>query len=169
MVVTFTRPMRNISSRNSRSRSTNSGVTIAGHAFLNCSSRERPGAGISSAMISCDGGTPCDQPGVVQPRTSPCTRCGWFSTNSCAIIPPIDMPSTWALPTPSSRSSPAASSAIIGTLYCTCGLSVSPVPLLEKRTIWKWDRSSSRNRSLQDDAWPLNPMIVSRGGPLPSR
>ncbi len=76
---------------------------------------------------------PCAEPQVEQPSTSRCTTCGWFRTSSWAIIPPIDIPSTWARWMPSSRRRPAASSAMRRIVTSPAGLSVCPVPRLEKR------------------------------------
>ncbi len=86
----------------------------------------------------------------MQPSTSPRTSSGWFSTSSWAIIPPIDTPNTCAGPTFSSRRSPAASSAIMRIVYSVSGLSLSPVPRLEKRIVWKWGRRAARISSPQE-------------------
>src|SRR5580658_4844472 len=75
------------------------------------------------------------RPAAVQPSISGSTRFGYCSANSCAIMPPIETPNTWALSTPAASRTTAASDAINAMGYGPCGTSLCPMPRLSRARV----------------------------------
>jgi hypothetical protein len=71
---------------------------------------------IRRSRISGDAIFAVGPPAIVHPSTTLLTCSGCRRVSSCAIIPPIDTPNTFALPIPSALSRLLASSAIASTV-----------------------------------------------------
>ena len=85
---------------------------------------------INAASARGPGKRPCGNPAVVASKTSPRTRAGCRSATSCAIIPPIEMPTTNALSAPAASITSTVSSAIVAIVNGRRGRALRPTPRL---------------------------------------
>jgi hypothetical protein len=83
----------------------------------------------------------------VQPSVSDRSRSGSASASSWAIIPPIEIPTTCALSSPSSSIKPAASSAISTIVKAPSIGADNPIPRLSKATTSKLSRNGAKKGS----------------------
>ena len=96
------------------------------------------------------------------------TRSGKSTANCCAIMPPIEKPTTWALRTPAA-SSTAAMSAAIAETRCTTkkGTRVRPAPRLSSRITRCVRASWGAMRNHIAELQP-SPITSTTGSPWPS-
>jgi hypothetical protein len=97
------------------------------------------------------------------------TLSGWRWTNISAMLPPIDHPSTSGLPSPSASMSPAVSSAIFAMVRPRTGDGNDvAMPRLSKSTTVCWVARSAISAGSHSAIVPEKPMIITRGGPVPT-
>jgi hypothetical protein len=72
-----------------------------------------PPRAISTSATLLSARTAEGPPAAVQPRINERVLAGYSSANSCAIMPPIETPKTWARETPAASRTAAASDAMV--------------------------------------------------------
>ena len=112
------RPRSKVASANRRSSSSsrsNPGEPMSVNVLTMCSTK--PSRSVGGTLSSTFAVRSCGWPEVRAPvlpmiETSERTRSGWLIATVCAIIAPIDAPTTWARSIPRWSSSPTTSSAM---------------------------------------------------------